>query len=244
MIKRYKMIDITKPREAYEEIKRGDLKMGYIRSVMCAFKWKTKDEEYGKIIKEIIGEIKKTEEPNKNRFKKIKWEEIEKPEGDTQRDLIIGLYTLFPPRRLIDYANMVYKEKEEEIKEKNEEENYYIKEKREYIFQNYKTVGKYGKQRFKVSDELGELIERYVKRYEIKTGDALIKNKKGSNRFSRDTLMTKIKKIFGTSVDGLRHSYITYLYKNMDNLFDIEDTSMKMAHNVGTHLKYLDRENR
>ena len=241
ILKRYEELEIKDARGTYKKIRESGIGLSYTKMIMSAFKWETKEAEYGKIIKEIMEEMKKTTKPYENKFKKVKWEEIESPTGDTVNDLIKGIYTMFSPRRVMDYANMVYIEREEEIKSK--EENYYMKG-GEYVFQNYKTVGKYGVQRFKVSEELKGLIERYVKRNEIKAGDALIKNKKGSKRFSRDALMERIKRIFGTSVNGLKHSYITYLYRNMDNLFDIEETSAKMAHSVVTHLQYLDKENR
>ena len=56
--------------------------------------------------------------------------------------------------------------------------------------------------------------------------------------------MLRIKQIFGTSVDGLRHSYITNLYRDPNNVYKIEETSRMMAHDISTHISYLDKENK
>jgi hypothetical protein len=53
-----------------------------------------------------------------------------------------------------------------------------------------------------------------------------------------------LQKIFGVSADGIRHAYITYLYKDPDNLYNIKDISEKMAHSIGIHMTYLDKDNR
>ena len=236
MLLRYKHLIYKEPKEVFESLKKMGLKMGYIKNVICAMKWETGDEKYSEIIKEIIEETKKKEK-FKNKFEKINWGAIKKPESDTVDDMIKGLYTLFPPRRVTDYANMIYADKIGE-----EEENYYVNGK--FIFRNYKTVGKYGEQKFDVSKELRELIDKYVKKNEIENGDALLKYRKGGLRFSRQSLMRRIKEIFGTTVDGLRHSYITYIYNDKGKLFDIEKTSEMMGHDVKTHIGYLDKDNK
>lgn len=240
-IERYKDFDINKPREVYDELRKSGLQLGYIKNVICAFKWKTKNDEYGSIIKELIEEIKAIKKNHINKFEKLDWSKIVEPTGDTTNDLIKGLYTLFPPRRVTDYAYMVYVINNTDVT--NDNYNYYVSSTNKFIFQNYKTVGKYKKQKFVVSEKLQKLIEKYVKKQKIGNGDALLKFRTGSNVFSEQSLMKRIKKIFGTSVDGIRHSYITYLYKDGKNLFDIEDTSKKMAHDIRTHLTYLDKEN-
>ncbi len=221
----------------YERLK-GRLKKGYLKNVMCALKWGTGREGYGEIIREISEEIRGEREENTNRFEKIDWKRIEKPRGEGVEDVIKGLYTIFPPRRLSDYAYMRYEEEEREG-----DDNYYIKG-GTMIFNNYKTVGKYGKQRFKVEKELREIIERYVKREGIREGEWLLKYRRGSDGSSKRTLERKLKKIFGTSVDGLRHGYITSLYKEGRNLYKIKETSEKMGHDIETHLTYMDKENK
>jgi hypothetical protein len=243
-IKRYKEMDIKRPREVYKRLRETGLKLGYLKNVMCAFKWKTKDKEYGEIIKEINGEIKETREEHVNKFKKLDWGAIKKPEGETIDDMIKGLYTMIPPRRLSDYAYMIYVRREGDVKDK--ERNYYVKEEDKFIFQNYKTVGRFGIQRFKVAEEskeLTELIKRYVNKNKIKYGEAMLKYRKGSEMFRKENLGRRLQKIFGTSVDGLRHSYITYLYRDARKIYDIKRISEMMAHNIETHLTYLDKEN-
>lgn len=238
-LERYSGMDKRNAREVYEIIRGEGKSLGYIKNIMCAFKWKTKNEEYGKIIGELREEIDKGEK-NVNKFKKIEWSKIEPPKGQTVDDLIKGLYTMFPPRRVMDYAYMIYQKKEGY---EDKRYNYFVEETGEFKFCNYKTVGKYGIQRFKVPKDLNELIKDYIKKNEIKDGDGLIKYRKGSKKFSEQSLMKKIKKIFGTSVDGIRHAYISSIYSDRKKLLEIEEISEKMGHNVKTHLRYMDKEN-
>lgn len=235
---RYVDIDITKPTEAYEKLLKKKLTDGYIKGVLSAYKWGVKDDnakkEYSKIIK-IIAERESKKEKNVNRFKKIDWNKLEFPKGDDIDSVIKGMYMLVP-RRVTDYAYMMY-----DGDDTDTDKNHYKEGK--FIFNNYKTVGKYGRQEIDVPKELNEKILRYVKKEGIKSGDALLKYSRG-NEYSKQTLMKKIKKIFGTSVDGVRHSYITHLYKDGNNLFNVEELSLRMGHDVKTHLRYLDKENK
>jgi hypothetical protein len=243
MIERYSDIDINNPLEAYNKLKKKGLKLGYIKNVLCAYKWKTNNEEYSKLIKDIIQEINKNEVKYTNKFVKLDWGKIQKYKYDnkyTVNDVIMGLYTLFPPRRITDYAYMIYTNGP--VNDDNV--NYCDMNGKIFIFRNYKTIRKYGEQIFEIPPKLYNIINEYVKKNDLHDGDVLLKYKNNENKFNEQMLMRRIKKIFGTSVDGLRHSYITYLYKDTSKLFDIEDTSLKMAHDIKTHLRYLDKENK
>lgn len=235
-------------KQMVEELRNNNLSIGYIKTILSALKWDEgkdgkNEAEYKEEIRKISEEQSKKEK-HKNRFKKIDWNKIKAVKGVTVDDLIKGLYTMFPPRRIKDYAFMVYVKDSDGIKD--EEENYYIADEHKFLFQNYKTIKTYGKQEFKVKKELKELIEKYVKENEIKEGEPLIKYRTYSkeNKFNKRYLSKKLTEIFGTSVDGLRHAYITWLYKNPKNLFDIEEISEKMGHDVKTHLRYLDKDNK
>jgi hypothetical protein len=234
IIKRYENIKKLTPREKLAKMRKDNLSMSTIKTNMSAMLYDTMDEEYRKIIQELRDEVKNGKK-NVNRFKKIKWI-IEKIEGDSLEDVIKGLYTYFPPRRIEDYANMIYIENDVDIKK----ENYYIDGM--FIFQKYKTQRTYGKQEFEITKRLDKLIKKYIKKNNIKSGDKLLRSNQGG--FSERTLYRKLIKIFGVSVDGIRHAYITNLYKDTKNLYNIEEVSEKMAHNIGTHIKYMDKENK
>ena len=45
-----------------------------------------------------------------------------------------------------------------------------------FVFNKYKTFGKYGQQVIKITPELKSLLTQYVKEYKIKSGDLLLGN--------------------------------------------------------------------
>ena len=211
---------------------------GSQKNVLSAFRWETMSDKYDKKIKEINKKVTEKQN-NTNKFKKIDWSKIEEPTGNTVDDVIKGIYTMFPPRRIEDYVYMCYIENEEE----EGDENYYIEGR--FIFKKYKTSKRYGRQEFKVSDKLKELIDSYIKMMNITSGETLLQYKYDARRGTRSdkTLRNKLMKIFGVSVDGLRHAYITEIHKDPKNLYKLKEISDKMAHSIGVHMTYLDKEN-
>lgn len=239
IIEKYGELIEDPPETVNNKLQARKLSKASIKGIICAFKWKTKNPEYSKIINKINEELSQEKESHTNKFKKIKWSELQEPTGYGVEDVIKGIYTMFPPRRLSDYVYMIYIENEDEIGEYN----YYVSETKEFVFKRYKTSRKFGEQHFKVPSKLNKLIEIYIKENEVVKGDNLLKYNGNKNKFSDSTLKRKLNKIFGTSVDGIRHSYITNLYKDGKKLLYIDDISAKMAHDVRTHLSYLDKEN-
>jgi len=240
----YKGLQPSETRRRLESLNKSK---GNINITLSALRWAEPDiqkkELYRVELQRLRPEIKAEKILFKNKCKKIEWNNIRRPTGYKLNDLIIALYIYFPPRRLSDYAKMVYTK--ERPKEMNKERNYYIANEGKYVFNEYKTVNAYGVQTFEVSEELKEMIEGYVKVNKIKEGEQLLKFRKSADEFSNRALRERLKKIFGTSVDGLRHAFITYTYKNPDNLYNIQEISLKMGHDVKTHLiEYLDKDNK
>ena len=127
----------------------------------------------------------------------------------------------------------------------NDEYNYYITQTKQFMFRKYKTRPRYGVQVFDVPAKLSDMIEEHIVTEKLNNGDMLFvyhSGKKSKDGFCDITFHNKVVDTFGTPANGLRHSYISYLYKNPNNLFNIRDTSNKMAHSVATHLNYLDRK--
>jgi len=239
IIEKYIELIEENPEIVYNELKDRNITKASMKGILCAFKWKTKNIGYRDIINKLNEELSQETEKYTNKFKKIKWTDLQYPTGNKVDDVIKGLYMMFPPRRISDYAYMIYLENPKDIGEYN----YYISTTSEIVFKRYKTYRKFGEQHFKVSESLKELIEKYVKESKITNGDNLLRYNGNKNKFSESTLQRKLIKIFGTSVDGMRHSYITNLYKDGKNLYNIEEISQKMAHDIRTHLSYLDKEN-
>lgn len=239
IIRRYAKILKREPEEQLEYMRGEGISISTIKTNMCALKWETGDERYAEIIRNLSEELQRSKEKYKNKFAKIDWSRISKVYSDDVDSLIRGLYTMFPPRRIEDYAYMRYVDEDKG----DEEVNYYVGTEGKFIFKKYKTVRTYGIQSFDVSAELKELIDRYILKNKISHGDPLLKYHGAKGKFSEKTLQRKLIQIFGASVDGIRHAYITNIYKNGKNLFNIDDISNKMAHNIKTHLGYLDKEN-
>ena len=130
----------------------------------------------------------------------------------TNRDkLLFALFTLFPVRRPIDYKRMLLTDKEpfqEEKKIINERNNYYYNG----IFYFYRTKNK-EIQRFKVPEELNEIIKIYI---QDRTNGTLLldnENKEYDNSTLRIHIMKVFNKIYDISFSGveLRHYYSTYI---------------------------------
>lgn len=165
--------------------------------------------------------------------------------------LILSLYIYNCPRRL-DYSNMILNDnininddaiilwnnnKKNYVTNKvnaiDSNNNYYVRKKNTsfFIFNDYKTNYKYGKQIIEVDITLQKIINTYIDRNKIKNNDILIK-------LSKTSLSNKLAKIFTKyankriSASMLRHIYITYLYDNklINSEFDKFIIGQKMSH--------------
>lgn len=258
ILRKYDFLDKTKPKEMLDKLrkmrvyrmnekdkKKRPLSTGYIKSVISAFKrdyiGNDKDVilEYDEIMRELSEKKEKEDKKNKykNNHEKIDWNGIiNSPIIEEGVDRVIRcIYTMFPPRRLKDYATMIYGKGEG---------NYYFK--CYFVFNDYKTQGKFGEQKFKLNKKLCNEIEKYIKELNIKEGEPFLKYRDygETEATNRSSLSRKLRKIFGTSVDGIRHAFITNLYRNPDALYKIDEIQEMMAHDIKTHLRYMDKENR
>jgi len=161
----------------------------------------------------------------------------------TIRDkLLYGLFTLFPVRRPIDYKRMYlidkepYKEEKKQIYNRN---NYYYNG----FFYFYRTKNK-EIQKFKVPDELNDIIDDYIQ--ERRHGTLLLDN--NNNPYNSSTLKNHILTVFGKiykkgySALELRHyysTYIKYLVKNKQiTLQEHVKISNMMNHSYNENKKY------
>lgn len=147
------------------------------------------------------------------------------------RDCVtIGLYVLFPPRRLLDYSEMIVKKESNNL---IETENYYIIKYQMLIFNNFKTKDTCEKI-FDAPDELRNLLDEYIDKYGLVDKKLL--------GFSSNDLSEKIKNIMKkytqkpSSVNVFRHSYISYMQKNgfINSTKQKKDLASKMGHSHHT----------
>lgn len=100
---------------------------------------------------------------------KEKYKEIEKDKDFSQvkyvRYVIFSILLYNPPRLNEDYYLMCIVNNLNEIN--NNEVNYYVRNKKTFIFNVFKTSKSYGQQRIQVSDKLYTILEKYINKYDI-----------------------------------------------------------------------------
>ena len=162
--------------------------------------------------------------------------------------LILSLYILFPPRRIIDYTKM----KLVETEPKNSNFNYLVydkkKNKMEYVFNVYKTSTHYGRQSFNVPNDLRDIIKVWITLYH--KGEYLLSKYGGTTEINEDTFSKIITRLLikysgiPAGVSMIRHSYISHITDNKNlSLNDRKDIANKMAHSIFLQLQYYRKSN-
>lgn len=181
----------------------------------------------------------------------LQWDEIlqvfdkvKTTETDKQKILLLAIFILFPPRRILDYQAMIYCKKIAKDHDKNK--NYLVMCKNPYfIFNRYKTDKKYKTQKFYIhNQELIKIILDYIYTYNIKTNKSLF-------NLNYNNFIQKIRNTFfkysgkNISANILRHSFISYQTKNnvIDIAYNRHKLALTMAHSASTSLNYFVNEN-
>jgi len=144
--------------------------------------------------------------------------------------MVLSLYTMHAPRRNIDYSLMKLSNNMSDDKF-----NYLDIDKQQFIFNNYKTQGKYNSVVVNIEDELMKVISLYLSNHPEKSK---LKNKTYNIHFlktfyNEDIIksqeMTRIlNKIFGKSVGSslLRNMYLSNKYSNIIENLKKDTTDM------------------
>lgn len=221
------------------------------REVINFTTWKSVLDIY-KILSEYINSLEKIEESHKQLF----WYYA-----------ILSLYILIPPRRR-DYATLTLNntisideervmnsellESDEYVKGRKWENKYkynkidtknYYREDGYLVLSNYKTARKYGTQYIKVSKTITDVINRYIKLFNIQEGGRLFTQKvkntdagselsKSLAKFFRDVSGKKI------GVSALRHMYCKYLRSGNFTAERKYLTAQLMGHSVSEQDTY------
>jgi hypothetical protein len=85
--------------------------------------------------------------------------------------MIYALYTFFPARRL-DYKNMKLTT-ETSVGKLNDIYHLMLSNPKQFVFNDYKTNNTYGKQGFKITDDLDMVINQYITAKKLRNGDFL-----------------------------------------------------------------------
>lgn len=153
--------------------------------------------------------------------------------------VVLSLYILHPPRRNLDYQNMlIVKEYNNEM---NNKYNYFDMKTNEFIFNNYKTAKTYKSQIVKINNELVDILKTYLKfhinRKNIgKDNVYLLVDENGENFKNVNSMTRFLYKIFGKKigVSMLRKIFLTDKYKEVvDNL---KKDSNLMSNSIDTIL--------
>jgi hypothetical protein len=171
----------------------------------------------------------------------------------TNRELsLYGIYTVLPPRRIIDYSLMKVswnKKKAVDETKLDKEYNYLVLTKSgkplKMIINKYKTSKRYGTYiRTVIPEKLSNLLAKYIDEQDIKNGEPLFgtEQKKhythgGFSRMVGDLFL----KVTGkrASINILRHSAIThFLGSKKRTVKEREDFAKEMAHSINMQSLY------
>lgn len=144
--------------------------------------------------------------------------------------VILSLYTLIPPRRLLDYTSF-------RVRNINKETDNYM-EGNKFIFNTYKTKNKYGRQVVQIPNKLKNIILKWKKKHNY---DTLLFLENG-NPMPTPRLTLKLNKIFNgrnISVNMLRHIFITEkVLPDIPALKKLDTIAKDMGHSVDQQLLY------
>jgi len=145
-----------------------------------------------------------------------------------EKHVLLALYVLTPPRRNLDYYNMVVGGGDET------DRNYYDGEK--FTYNTYKTARSRGAEVFDVPEKLCDVLDRYIEMMDIKDGQFLLY----SNGTRSPLAITRdLNRIFGKAIGSsmLRHIWNSHLFG--DVIDKIKDNADKLGHSVGMDLGYV-----
>ena len=139
-----------------------------------------------------------------------------------------GVY--FPPRR----SEMVL------IKVKDvdtEKDNYIDLSTNEFVYNQYKTVKKYGQQRVKFPSTFKTILKKYLSKIAGQT--YLLENK--GQPYLATQLTRELNKIFGKKISTsmLRHIYLSDIYKDVPALKQMQERAAAMGHSIEKSLEYV-----
>jgi hypothetical protein len=156
---------------------------------------------------------------------------------------LLSLYIYNPPRRNKDYQFMnVVKKYNDSM---DDDVNYLSYDDDKFIFNNYKTSKKYGRQTIDIKPEQKECINLYLK-FHPKILGKITKNTNtpllvidGHPLVQVNSITKILNKIFGKRISSsaLRHIFLSDKYKDITK--DMKADAEMMAHSVGQQKDYI-----
>ena len=145
-----------------------------------------------------------------------------------QHYVILSLYTLQPPRRLMDYTEM-------KLNEIDKEKDNYI-DKKNFVFNIYKTSKFSGREEVTINPKLKYILDKWKK---INPHEYLLVGT-NNKKLSSSQLQQRLNTILGrqASVNILRHSFLSEKYNHID-LKEMEADAQAMGHGVSQQMLYV-----
>ena len=148
---------------------------------------------------------------------------------------------LIPPRRNI-YASVKiithndYKKVSDEIKDKTNYMIIHSRNKKTFIFSNYKTRKQHGIQRITVPKDLNSIINLWLC---FNKTEYLLTDRTGSKKMTENGLTRFLQKTFqetGKKISSTmkRHIFLTEKYGNETSIKEKQKTALNMGHSVDT----------
>jgi hypothetical protein len=141
----------------------------------------------------------------------------------------LSLYTLVPPRRLLDYTAFKVRDTDPE------KDNHLAKGK--LIFNRYKTAKTYGKQEVTAPDKL----EKVTKQWNAKRESEYLLRDASGKALTAARLNQLLSRTFGKKVpvNTLRHSYVSEkVLHSVPALRELEKASRDVGHSLGVQTLY------
>ena len=149
---------------------------------------------------------------------------------EIQDYVILSLYILIPPRRIMDYSEFKIKNIDREI------DNYM--DKNSFVFNKFKTAKTYGSQKVEIPKELKSIITKWIK---VNPTDYLLFNNQ-KNKLIGTTLTQRLNRIFGKniSVNAIRHSYLSSKYQSsIEQKKNMESDMTQMGTSIAQQNTYI-----
>ena len=163
--------------------------------------------------------------------------------GVSQNALIAALYTYQPPVRLDYYKMKIVKPKDE----MGEKMNYLVvhsRNKKVFIFRDYKTAGKYNEVKIPVSKELNTVLNKFLKLHPTRT--YLLEKKRTAEPLSRNGMGKMLPEVFSESgkhvtLNLIRHIFVS---ENIDleRIKREKQLASDMMHSSGEQQTYAKTE--
>jgi len=159
--------------------------------------------------------------------------------GVSQNALIAALYTYQPPVRLDYYKMKIVKPKDE----MGEKMNYLVvhnRNKKVFIFRDYKTAGKYNEVKIPVSKELNTVLNKFLKANPERT--YLLEKRRTMEPLTRNAMSKMLPEVFEDSgkhitLNLIRHMYVSENI-NLDRIKKEKELAKNMMHDSGTQQTY------